>query len=129
MAVVTDYIDENRTQPQDGSDASLTSWAGQIDDATLYRDITGLTKCDCTDEDGELLIKQNASDCPEAIGCHDLRSLAITRMRDEGVSWNTISGQVNATVQILKYHYGSPNHAQAAERRRGGIERALIATR
>jgi hypothetical protein len=119
MAVVTDYIDENRTQPQDGSDASLTSWAGQIDDATLYRDITGLTQCgDCTDEDGEPLIKQNASDCPEAIGCHDLRRVAITRMRDEGVSWNTISGRVNATVQIVKYHYGSPTHAQAAERRK-----------
>jgi site-specific recombinase XerD len=126
MAVVTDYIDENRTQPQDGSDALLTSWAGRIDDATLYRDITGLTKCgDCTDEDGEPLVKQNASDCPEAIGCHDLRRVAITRMRDEGVSWDTISGRVNATVQMLKDHYDSPTHAQAAERRKEEVLSAL----
>lgn len=126
MAVVTDYIDENRTQPQDDSDALLTSWAGRIDDATLYRDITGLTKCgDCTDEDGEPLVKQNASDCPEAIGCHDLRRVAITRMRDQGVSWDTISGRVNATVQILKDHYDSPTHSQAAERRKKEVLNAL----
>lgn len=95
----TDSIEANRSEPDDGSDALLTSWAGRIDDSTLYRDITGLTKCgECTDDEGNPLVNQNASDCPESIGCHDLRRVAITRMRDEGVSWDTISGRVNATV-------------------------------
>ncbi|CQH60018.1 XerC/D-like integrase [Halobacterium hubeiense] len=126
MSVVTDYIEENRTQPKDGSDALLTSWAGRIDDSTLYRDITGLTKCgECTDDDGNSLVNQNASDCPESIGCHDLRRVAITRMRDEGVSWDTISGRVNATVQMLKDHYDSPTHSQAADRRKEEILNAL----
>lgn len=126
MGVVTDYIEENRTEPQDGSDALLTSWAGRIDESTLYRDITGLTKCgECTDDDGKPLVNQNANDCPESIGCHDLRRVAITRMRDEGVSWETISGRVNATVQMLKDHYDSPTHSQAAERRKEEILNAL----
>jgi site-specific recombinase XerD len=126
MSVVTDYIEENRTDPNDGSDGLLTSWAGRIDDSTLYRDIAGLTKCgECTDENGDELVNQNAADCPHAIGPHDLRRVAITRMRDEGVSWDTISGRVNATVQMLKSHYDSPTHAQAAERRREEVLDAL----
>jgi len=126
MDVVTDYIDEHRTEPQDGSDALLTSWAGRINDSTLYRDIAGLTKCgECTDDDGEPLTKQNASDCSESIGPHDLRRVAITRMRDKGVSWDTISGRVNATVQMLKQHYDSPTFEQAAERRKQEVMNAL----
>jgi integrase len=126
MAVVTDYIEEHRSEPNDGSDALLTSWAGRVNDSTLYRDIAGLTKCgDCTDDDGKPLTKQNASDCPESIGCHDLRRVAITRMRDKGVSWDTISGRVNATVQMLKDHYDSPTYEQAAERRKQEVLNAL----
>jgi integrase len=126
MNVVMDYVRENRTEPQDGSDALLTSWAGRIDDSTLYRDIAGLTRCgECTDANGEQLTKQNASDCPESIGCHDLRRVAITRMRDEGISWDTISGRVNATVQMLKDHYDSPTYEQAAERRKKEVLNAL----
>jgi integrase len=126
MAVVTDYIEEHRSKPNDGSDALLTSWAGRIDDSTLYRDIAGLTKCgECLDDDGEPLTKQNASDCPESIGCHDLRRVAITRMRDEGISWDTISGRVNATVQMLKQHYDSPTYEGAAERRKQEVLNAL----
>lgn len=126
MDVVMDYIRENRTEPNDGSDALLTSWAGRVNGTTVYRDITGLTKCgECTDDDGEPLTKQNASDCPESIGCHDLRRVAITRMRDEGVSWDAISGRVNATVQVLKDHYDSPTYEQAAERRKQEVLNAL----
>jgi integrase len=126
MSVVTDYIDEHRSDPKDGSDALLTSWAGRIDDSTLYRDITGLTMCgECTDDSGDPLTKQNASDCPESIGPHDLRRVAITRMRDEGVSWETISGRVNATVQMLKKHYDSPTYETAAERRKEEVLNAL----
>ncbi|WP_336325990.1 tyrosine-type recombinase/integrase [Halovenus sp. HT40] len=126
MAVITDYIEEHRSEPNDGSDALLTSWAGRIDDSTLYRDIAGLTKCgECSDEGGEPLTKQNASDCPESIGCHDLRRVAITRMRDEGISWDTISGRVNATVQMLKQHYDSPTYEGAAERRKQEVLNAL----
>lgn len=117
MTVVTDYIEEHRSKPNDGSDTLLTSWAGRIDDSTLYRDMAGLTKCgECSDDDGESLTKQNASDCPERVGCHDLRCVAITQMRDEGISWDTISGRVNATVQMLKQHYDSPTYEGAAER-------------
>lgn len=109
MDVVTDYINEHRTEPQDESDALLTSWAGRINESTLYRDIAGLTKCgECTDDDGKPLTKQNASDCPESIGPHDLRRVAITRFRDKGMSWDVISGRVNAKVQMLKQHYDSP---------------------
>lgn len=105
IAVVTDYIEEYRSEPNDGSDVLLTSWAGRIDGSTFYRDIAGLTKCgECFEDDGEPLTKQNASDCPESIGSHDLGRVAITRMRDEGISWDNISGQVNATVQMLKEH-------------------------
>jgi len=126
MAVVTDYIEEHRSKPNDSSDALLTSWAGRIDDSTLYRDIAGLTKCgECLDDDGEPLTKQNASDCPESIGCHDLRRVAITRMRDEGISWDTISGRVNATAQMLKQHYDSPTYESAAERRKKEVLNAL----
>lgn len=126
VSVVTDYIDAHRTEPQDGSDALLTSWAGRIDDSTLYRDISELTKCgECTDDSGDPLTKQNASDCSESIGCHDLRRVAITRMRDKAVSWNTISGRVNATVQMLKDHYDSPTFEQAAERRKKEVLNAL----
>jgi site-specific recombinase XerD len=126
MDVVMDYMEEHRTEPQDGSNALLTSWAGRIDESTLYRDISGLTKCgDCTDDDGQALTKQNASDCPESIGCHDLRRVAITRLRDEGVSWEVISGRVNAKVEMLKQHYDSPTHEGAAERRKEEIINAL----
>lgn len=126
IAVVTDYIEEHRSEPNDGSNALLTSWAGRIDDSTLYRDIAGLTKCgDCSDDDGEPLTKQNASNCPASIGCHDLRRVAITRMRDEGISWDTISGRVNATVQMLKQHYDSPTYEGAAERRKQEVLNAL----
>jgi integrase len=126
MSVVTDYINEHRSKPNDESDALLTSWAGRIDDSTLYRDIAGLTKCgECLDDGGEPLTKQNASDCPESIGCHDLRRVAITRMRDEGISWDTISGRVNATVQMLKQHYDSPTFEGAAERRKQEVLNAL----
>lgn len=126
MSVVMDYIKEHRTEPQDGSDALLTSWAGRINDSTLYRDIAGLTKCgDCTDDDGEPLTKQNASDCPESIGPHDLRRVAITNMRDKGMSWEVISGRVNAKVEMLKQHYDSPTFEGAAERRKAEVMNAL----
>lgn len=126
MSVVMDYIDENRTEPQDGSGALLTSWAGRINESTLYRDIAGLTKCgDCTDDEGEPFTKQNASDCPESIGPHDLRRVAITTMRDKGLSWEVISGRVNAKVEMLKQHYDSPTYEGAAERRKAEVMNAL----
>jgi integrase len=126
MSVVMDYIKEHRSEPQDGSDALLTSWAGRINDSTLYRDIAGLTRCgDCTDDDGEPLTKQNASDCPESIGPHDLRRVAITNMRDKGMSWEVISGRVNAKVEMLKQHYDSPTFEGAAERRKAEVMNAL----
>jgi hypothetical protein len=46
-------------------------------------------------------------------------------MRDKGVSWDTISGRVNATVQMLKDHYDSPTFEQAAERRKKEVLNAL----
>jgi integrase len=126
MQAVTTYIEERRTTPKDDTDALLTSWKGRIDDATLYRDIAGLTKCgDCTDDDGNHLTNQNASECPESIGPHDLRRTAITRMRDKGVAWETIGGRVNATPDTLKKHYDSPTHEEAAQRRREEILRNL----
>lgn len=126
MSVVTDYIDEHRSEPQDDTDALLTSWSGRIDESTVYRDITDLTKCgDCTNESGKSLTKQNACNCPESIGCHDLRRVAITRMRDKGIDWDTISGRVNSTVKMLKEHYDSPTYEQAAERRKQEILNAL----
>ena len=126
IAVITDYIEEHRTAPKDGSEALLTSWAGRVNESTVYRDFTDLTKCgDCTDEEGSPLTKQQSPNCPESIGCHDLRRVAITRMRDEGVSWETISGRVNATVPMLKSHYDSPTHEQAAERRAAEILNAI----
>ncbi len=36
-------------------------------------------------------------------------------MRDEDISWDIISGRVNAIVQMLKDHYDSPTHEQAAK--------------
>ncbi|MFC7059693.1 tyrosine-type recombinase/integrase [Halovenus salina] len=126
IGVVMDYIKEHRTEPQGGSDALLTSWAGRINESTLYRDIAGLTKCgDCTDNNGETLTKQNASDCPESIGPHDLRRVAITTMRDKGLSWQIISGRVNAKVEMLKQHYDSPTYERAAERRKAEVIDAL----
>ncbi|MFC6723920.1 tyrosine-type recombinase/integrase [Halobium palmae] len=126
MTVVTDYIENNRSDPKDDSDALFTSWAGRIDESTLYRDITGLTKCgDCTDNDGDPLVKQNAGDCPESVGPHDIRRTCVTVFRDRGISWDTIGGRVNASPEMLREHYDSPSHSQAAERRRKEILNAL----
>jgi hypothetical protein len=126
MQVVVDYIEERRTEPKNDTDALLTSWKGRIDDATLYRDVTGLTECgDCVDVDDNPLTNQNVSDCPESIGPHDLQRTAITRMRDKGLSWEMIGGRVNATPSVLKDHYDSPTHAQAAQRRREEVLRRL----
>jgi hypothetical protein len=46
-------------------------------------------------------------------------------MRDKGVSWDSISGRVNATVQMLKQQYDSPAFEQAAERRKQEVLNAL----
>jgi superfamily II helicase len=122
LSIIEEYIEYNRKELQDGSDALLTSAYGRIDDATLYRDLTGLTMCEeCADD----RTKQDAHKCEESIGPHDLRRTAITRFRDLGMSWDTISGRVNATVKMLKDHYDSPTHAQAAERREAEVRRLL----
>lgn len=126
MSVVSEYIDHRRKEPKDSSDALLTSSWGRIDESTLYRDITGLTKCgDCTDEEGEALTRQNASDCPESIGPHDLRRTAITRMKNKGIGWDTIAGRVNATVPMLRSHYDSPSFEEDAKRREEEVKRLL----
>ncbi|MFK5604455.1 tyrosine-type recombinase/integrase [Haloferax volcanii] len=126
MRVVTSYIEERRTTPKDDTDALLTSWKGRINEATLYRDIAGLSKCgDCTDDDGNHLTNQNASECPESIGPHDLRRTAITVMRGKGMTWETISGRVNATPDVLRQHYDSPTHEEAAKRRKEEVLRHL----
>ena len=93
MSVVTDHAETNQTELKDGSNTLLTSRAGRIDDSTLYGNITGLTKCsECMDDDSKPLMNENASDCPESIGCHDLHCVVIARMRNEELSSETISG-------------------------------------
>jgi len=122
LSIVDEYIEHNRKEPKDGSDALLTSAYGRIDETTLYRDIAGMTTCD---DCRETRTKQTANECEESIGPHDLRRTAITRFRDLGMSWDTIAGRVNATVQMLKKHYDSPTHKQAAERREAEVRRLL----
>lgn len=120
MRVVRDYINSERKEPKDGSDALLTSAQGRITKTTLYRDITALTAC------GECgFSRRNKYKCPESIGPHDLRRVAITRMRDRGMTWETIGGRVNAKPETLKKHYDSPTREEAAKRRREEVLNAL----
>jgi site-specific recombinase XerD len=124
--LIEDYIANERTEPNDDTDALLTSWAGRINKSTVYRDIADATKCGCcTDDSGDPLSRQNAADCPDSIGPHDLRRTAVTRLKNKDLSWETIAGRVNATPQTLKKHYDSPSQEKEAERRREKVLNAL----
>lgn len=120
MTVVSDYIDHGRKEPKDGSDALLTSAYGRVDKTTLYRDITSVSACgDCG------YSKREKYKCEKSIGAHDLRRSAITRMRGKGLSWEAISGQVNAAPDTLRKHYDSPTFEEDAQRRREEVLRNL----
>lgn len=126
MNVVQDYMNSNRSEPNDGSNALFTTNFGRISKSTLYKDIEYLTRCgDCEDKGGKALTKKNASQCSESISPHDLRRVAVTRMRDNGMTWEAISGRANSSIDVLKQFYDSASSSEKAERRRKEVLNAL----
>jgi integrase len=60
--------------------------------------------------------------CPSARSPHPVRSGSITHQRDQEIPPEVVSERVNATAEVIEYHYDRPNELRRMESRRNYIE-------
>jgi integrase len=60
--------------------------------------------------------------CPSARSPHPVRSGSITHQRDREIPPEVVSERVNATTEVIEYHYDRPNKLRRMESRRDYIE-------
>lgn len=63
------------------------------------------------------------SRCPSARSPHPVRSGSITHQRDCGIPPEVVAERVNASPEVIEYHYDRPNQLRRMESRRKHIEK------
>jgi site-specific recombinase XerD len=128
VRVIDGYIQNNRYDVRDehGREPLVTSQRGRPSKnairAWMY---LGTVPCNYTDcphgkdpDECEYLDYSKASQCPSSRSPHQVRTGAITWMRNRGVPADMVAKRANATVSTIEKHYDKPNYVEEMEERR-----------
>lgn len=66
----------------------------------------------------EFLSYSAASKCPSSRSPHQVRTGAITWMRNQGVPAEVVAERANTSVSVIERHYDKPEHVEKMEKRR-----------
>jgi site-specific recombinase XerD len=66
----------------------------------------------------EYLTYSAASKCPSSRSPHQVRTGAITWMRNQGVPAEVVAERANTSVSVIERHYDKPEHVEKMEKRR-----------
>jgi hypothetical protein len=66
----------------------------------------------------EFLEYSKASQCPSSRSPHQVRTGAITWMRNRGVPVDVVAARANASVSMIEKHYDKPDYIEEMEKRR-----------
>lgn len=127
-AVIDGYIEKNRFDVRDdhGREPLLTSQRGRPSKnavrAWMYLATVPCLYSECphgNDPDScEFLDYSKASQCPSSRSPHQVRTGAITWMRNREVPVDVVAERANASVSVIEKHYDKPDYIEEMEKRR-----------
>lgn len=128
VEVIDGYVKKNRNDVRDdyGREPLVTSQRGRPSKNAIYAWMC-LTTIPCqhsqcphgNDPDTcEYIDYSKASQCPSSRSPHQVRTGAITWMRNRGVPVDVVAARANASVSIIEKHYDKPNYIEEMEKRR-----------
>jgi site-specific recombinase XerD len=126
--VLDSYIEEHRHEVRDehGREPLLTSRDGRASRnairAWMYRATFPCLHSDCPhgkDPDTcDFRTYSAASKCPSSRSPHQVRTGAITWMRNQGMPAEVVAERANTSVSVIERHYDKPEHVEKMEERR-----------
>lgn len=128
VEVIDGYIEKNRFDVRDdyGREPLLTSQRGRPSRnairSWMYLGTVPCLHTECphgNDPDTcEFIDYSKASQCPSSRSPHQVRTGAITWMRNRGVPVDVVSARANASVSVIEKHYDKPDYIEEMEKRR-----------
>jgi len=136
-SVLADYRDHNRHDVFDDENRQpfLTSARGRVGKSTLRRYsyyaslpcLGGECPHDRDPESCEWAALRESSSCPSSRSPHEVRTGAITNMRNKGWSLDDVAERVNTSPKRIKEHYDHPDlHEQYQERRAEKVDQLKL---
>jgi len=126
--VLDGYIEHNRVDVRDdyGRQPLLTSRRGRASRNAvrgwMYLATVPCLHSQCphgNDPDTcEFLSYSSASRCPSSRSPHQVRTGAITWMRNQGMPAEVVAERANTSVSVIERHYDKPEHVEKMEKRR-----------
>lgn len=128
VKIIDGYIEKNRFDVRDdhGREPLVTSQRGRPSKnairAWMYLATVPCLYTECphgNDPDTcEYIDYSKASQCPSSRSPHQVRTGAITWMRNRGVPVDVVAARANASVSIIEKHYDKPDYIEEMEKRR-----------
>ncbi|QOS10415.1 XerC/D-like integrase [Haloferax gibbonsii] len=128
VEVIDGYIEKNRFDVRDdyGREPLLTSQRGRPSRNAIrtwmYLGTIPCLHAECphgnNPDSCEYIDYSKASQCPSSRSPHQVRTGAITWMRNNGVPVDVVSARANASVSVIEKHYDKPDYIEEMEKRR-----------
>lgn len=128
VEVLDGYIEKNRFDVRDdyGREPLLASQRGRPSKnairAWMYLATIPCLHSECPHgndpETCEYIDYSKASQCPSSRSPHQVRTGAITWMRNKGIPVDVVSARANASVSVIEKHYDKPDYIEEMEERR-----------
>lgn len=126
--VLDGYIEHNRVDVRDdyGRQPLLTSRRGRASRNAvrgwMYLATVPCLHSECPHgnepDTCEFLSYSSASRCPSSRSPHQVRTGAITWMRNQGMPAEVVAERANTSVSVIERHYDKPEHVEEMEKRR-----------
>lgn len=128
VEVIDGYIEKNRFDVRDdfGREPLLTSQGGRPTKnpvrAWMYLATVPCLHSECPHGNDantcEFITYSAASRCPSSRSPHQVRTGAITWMRNLGIPVDVVAARANASVSVIEKYYDKPNYIEEMEKRR-----------
>ena len=128
VEAIDGYIEKNRFDVRDdyGREPLVASQRGRPSKnairAWMYLATVPCLHSECPHgndpETCEFLEYSKASQCPSSRSPHQVRTGAITWMRNRGVPVDVVAARANASVSMIEKHYDKPDYIEEMEKRR-----------
>ena len=126
-AMLTDYIDQNRTKVTDdhGRNPLISSAHGRVHRNTMRRWSYKLTcpafrgeSCECESQRNS----KQAYKCDDSVSPHGIRRGSITHFLREGMPEKVVSDRANVSESVLEKHYDSRTEMEKMNQRRSYLD-------